>query len=121
MNFMRNVEKKLTATAKSISKASDDIAKITRLKLSIGNEEDRIRRTLYEIGCDLYKDFLAGNVQADQYSSKCTEIKQTEDNIKALKEKILLHKGRKSCTACGTIVNLETNYCPNCGTKFEAQ
>ena len=118
MQFIKNVERKLTATAKTVSRASDDIVKRTKLKLSIGNEEDKMRRTLYEIGCNLYKDFLDGNVQMDKYNSKCAEIKQIEDNIKVLKEKILLYKGSKSCEACGTIVNLETNYCPNCGTKF---
>lgn len=119
MDLLAEIGKKMTETARTITKRSEDIVEMTKLNLAVGNEEDRIKSAFYVIGSELYKDYINGKVQEEYYNSKCIEIKQMEDNIKTIKEKILLLKGRKPCKSCGCIVDLGINFCPNCGSKLE--
>ncbi|HYF81482.1 MAG TPA: zinc-ribbon domain-containing protein [Clostridia bacterium] len=119
MDLLNDIGKKITETAKSVTKKSEDIVEITKLNLTIGSEEDKIKRMFYEIGSELYRSYTNGKPIGDFYDSKCNEVKQIEENIKAIKERILLLKGNKICKTCNTVVDAEVNYCPNCGEKLE--
>lgn len=119
MDLLNDIGKRITKTAKTVTRKSEDIVEITKLNLTIGNEEDKIKRILYEIGSELYRGYTNGKTDGDLYDNKCNEVKQIEENIKVLKERILLLKGNKACTACNSVVGLEVNYCPNCGEKLE--
>ncbi|HYE80675.1 MAG TPA: zinc ribbon domain-containing protein [Clostridia bacterium] len=119
MDLLNGIGKKITATAKTVTRKSEDIVEITKLNLSIGSEEDKVKRLLYEIGSELYRSYVNGKSYGEFYDSKCSEVKQIEENISALKERILLLKGNKACKSCNSVVDLEVNYCPNCGEKLE--
>lgn len=119
MDLLNDIGRKITATAKTVTKKSEDIVEITKLNLAISSEEDKVKRMLYEIGSELYRSYTDGKALGDFYDSRCAEVKQIEDNIKALKERVLLLKGSKTCKTCDSVVELEVNYCPNCGEKLE--
>jgi rRNA maturation endonuclease Nob1 len=122
MDLVNNIGKKVTETAKALTKKSEDIVEITKLNLTIGNEEEKMKRLLFEIGSELYRSYTNGNVQGEElYDRKFSEIAEIENNIKALKEKILLLKGNKTCNNCSSVIGLEVNYCPNCGSKLEKE
>lgn len=117
MDFLADIGKKITETAKTVSKKSEDIVEITKLNLAVGSEEDKIKRAFYEIGSDLYKHFQEGTEFGEFFNSKCLEIREMEDNLAKLKEKILKLKGSKECKECKAVVDIEVNFCPNCGAK----
>jgi hypothetical protein len=119
MDLLNDIGKRITETAKTVTRKSEDIVEITKLNLSIGSEEDKIKRMFYEIGSELYRSYTNGSPMEGFYDSKCNEVKQIEENIKAIKERILLLKGNKACKACSSVVDMEVNYCPNCGEKLE--
>ncbi|MHB1392121.1 MAG: hypothetical protein ACYCYE_03415 [Clostridia bacterium] len=119
MDLLNDIGKKITETAKTVTRKSEDIVEVTKLNLTIGSEEDKIKRMLYEIGSELYRNFTDGKPIENYFDSKCNEVKQIEENIKTLKERILLLKGNKTCKTCNSVVDLEVNYCPNCGEKLE--
>ena len=119
MDLLNDIGKRITETAKTVTRKSEDIVELTKLNLSIGNEEDKIKRMFYEIGSEVYRSYTEGEPIGNLYDSKCSEIKQIEENIKSIKERILLLKGNKSCKACSSVVDMEVNYCPNCGEKLE--
>ena len=121
MDLLNDIGKKITETAKTVTRKSEDIVEITKLNLTIGSEEEKIKRILYEIGSELYRSYTNGKTDGDLYDNKCSEVKQIEENIKALRERILLLKGNKACKACNSVVDLEVNYCPNCGEKLEKE
>lgn len=118
MDLLNDIGRKITATAKTVTKKSEDIVEITKLNLTVSNEEDKVKRMLYEIGSEVYRSYVNGKTFGDFYDSRCAEVKQLEDNIKALKERILLLKGSKLCKACDSVVDADVNYCPNCGDKL---
>lgn len=119
MELLNDIGRKITSAAKSVTKKSEDIVEIAKLNLSIGNEEDKIKKLLYEIGSELYRSYINGQSFGELYDGKCSEVKQHEENIKALRDRVLLLKGNKTCKTCSSIVGLEVNYCPNCGEKLE--
>lgn len=117
MDFLTDIGKKLTETAKTVTKKSEDIVEITKLNIAIGNEEDKIKRMFLEAGSDLYKSFLNGKSFGEYFDGKCAEIKEMEEDLAKLREKILKLKGNKECKNCNAIVDIEVNFCPNCGAK----
>jgi len=119
MDLLNGLGRKITATAKTVTRKSEDIVEITKLNLAIGNEEDKIKRMLYEIGSELYRSYTNGKAFGDFYDGRCAEVKQIEENINTLKERVLLLKGSKICKTCSSVVDLEVNFCPNCGEKLE--
>lgn len=122
MDKLSDIGRKVATAAKTVTKKSEDVVEITRLNLTIGNEEDKIKRLLYEIGSEIYRGYTNGKFidGISEISDKqCEEVKQIEDNIKSLRERILQLKGSRTCSACNSVVALDVNYCPNCGEKLE--
>lgn len=119
MDLLNDIGKRITETAKTVTKKSEDMVEITKLNLAIGSEEEKIKRIFYEIGSELYRSYTNGTTSKELYENKCSEVEQIEEKIKALKERLLLLKGNKVCKNCSSVVNLQVNYCPNCGERLE--
>lgn len=119
MDFLTDIGKKITETAKTVTRKSEDIVEITKLNLAIGSGEEKIKRLFYETGSELYKSFLEGQGFGEYFDAKCNEIKEIEADIARIKERILTLKGNKTCKACSAVVDIEVNFCPNCGEKVE--
>ncbi len=117
MDFLSDIGKKITETAKTVTKKSESLVEITKLNLAIGNEEDKIKKAFLEIGSELYKNFQNGESYGDYFDTKCTEIKEMEENIAKLRERVLSLKGTKTCTGCNEVIDEDVKYCPNCGVK----
>lgn len=119
MNLLNDIGKKISKTAINVTKKSESIVEITKLNLAIGNEEDKIKRMFTEIGSELYRNFLNGQSHGDLFDDKCMDIRELEENIEKLREKVMSLKGTKSCEGCNTSVDSEAKYCSNCGSNTE--
>jgi len=121
MDKLSDIGRKVATAAKTVTKRSEDVVELTKINLTIGNEEDKIKRLLYEIGSELYRSYTNGKSYEGSYDKQCEEVKQLEENIRLLRERMLELKGNRTCTACKSIVSLDVNYCPNCGEKLEKE
>lgn len=121
MDKLSDIGRKVATAAKSVTKKSEDVVEITKLNLTIGNEEDKIKRLLYEIGSELYRGYTSGKAYEGFYGKQCEEVKQIEENISLLRERILVLKGNRTCSRCKSVVSLDVNYCPHCGEKLEKE
>lgn len=119
MSLFENITKKVSNTAKAAAKKSSDLVEVTKLNMSISTEEGKIQSTYGEIGKTVYEAYTKGEDIPEAFKELCDKIKSYEDNIKDLKEKILLLKNTKACPSCGTELEVEIAFCPNCGTKQE--
>ena len=71
-----------------------------------------------EIGKKVYTELKDGKtVTEEDILKKCDEISQTNDEIAKLKDKLLNIKKMKTCAKCGTRINKNDLYCPNCGNE----
>lgn len=117
MSIFEDLTKKVTTTAKSAVRKSGDIVEVTKLNMSISQEEEKIQKTYSEIGKAVYEAFKNGEDTANAAKELCEQIKAYEDNIKDIKQKVLELKRIKVCPGCSTELDLDIAFCPKCGTK----
>jgi hypothetical protein len=120
MDFINNVGKKLGNAAKTATKKSEGLVEITKTNLSIGSEEDKIKKLFTEMGKELYARFANGESFDEPTNGKCAEIKAVEDNIETLKEKVRNLKGHNSSPESITECNSDCNTDCNTEKKDEA-
>lgn len=119
MNIFNDLGKKLGQTAKSVGKKSEELVEVTKLNLAIGNEEDKIKKLLIEIGSEVYGKYSEGENYDGFIDEKCSQIKLIESNINELRSKVKKIKGHKTCSECNTDIFDDVKFCPNCGSKLE--
>lgn len=118
MDFFNNVGKKLGNAAKTATKKSEELVEITKINLSIGNEEDKTKKLFTEMGKELYVRFTNGECFDGPINDKCAQIKAVEDNIESLKEKVKNLKGHNDnpdkiadcISECDSEKKVEANY-----------
>ncbi len=118
MDTLNKIGRKITTTAKTVTRRSEDMVEMTKLNLAISNKEDKINAMFYELGSEVYRSYTNGESLGDLYETKCAEVKLLEGEIRALRERRLALKGNKLCKACDLVVGSHVNYCPNCGEKL---
>jgi uncharacterized coiled-coil DUF342 family protein len=117
MSVFNNFTKKVSETAKAAAKKSGDIVEMTKINMSIGAEEDKIKKAYAEIGKKIYELSASGAEIPESVKEQCDAINTYESTIEELKQKILEYKNIKVCASCGTELDLETVFCPKCGAK----
>lgn len=119
MAFLENLGKKVGEAAQAAAKKSSELVEITKLNVNIGSEEDKIQKIYTQIGKAVYEKYSATGVVDTDVTESCEAIKVHEQNIKALKEKIMEVKSVKQCVSCGTEMDRAQLFCSKCGTKNE--
>ncbi|MGE5614715.1 MAG: hypothetical protein ACM3XR_09940 [Bacillota bacterium] len=119
MSVLDNITRKVTDTAKAAAKISSSVVEVTRLNMSINAEEDKIKKLYTEMGKLLYEDYCDGRTVEGKLLEKCMKIDEIIENIDEMREKILELKNVKACPNCGTVLEMEMEYCHKCGRKQE--
>lgn len=119
MAFLENLGKRVGEAAQAAAKKSGELVEITKLNVNISSEEDKIQKLYTQIGKTLYEKYAATGVADDNAKESCEAVRVHEQNIKALKDKILDLKGAKLCSGCGAEMEKDQLYCSKCGTKSD--
>lgn len=117
MNILDNISKKVTEVAQVAAKKSGEVVEITKLNISINTEEDKIQKLYEEIGRIIYSYFKSQENVPDELKEICSQIHQSETNIKNYKKRILEIKSLKSCVSCGAELERGVKFCPQCGAR----
>ena len=115
MDFFNNLGSKIGKTAKTVAKKSEELVEITKLNLAIGNEEDKIKKLLLEIGSEFYSRYHEGENFDDYLNGKFAQVQEIETRALALKEKSKRLKGFKTCDSCHSDIKEDIKFCPYCG------
>ena len=119
MSMFENITKKVTETAKAAAKKSGDIVEVTKLNVAISTEEDKIEKEYVNIGKIVYESFCKGTNLEAAITECCERISDFRKNVEGMKQKILELKNVKTCPGCKTELEIDTAFCPKCGTKQE--
>jgi Uncharacterized protein conserved in bacteria len=119
MAFLENLGKKVGEAAQAAAKKSGELVEITKLNVNIGSEEDKIQKLYTQIGKAVYDKYSATGESDTSVTENCEAIKLHEQNIKALKDKILEVKSVKHCVSCGTEMEKAQLFCSKCGARNE--
>lgn len=117
MSIFDNISRKVSETAKAAAKKSGDLVEVTKLTMSIGAEEDKIKKTFTEIGKAVYESYKAGDEINDSLRELCAKVESYEKNIESMKQKILELRNVKVCPGCGIELEIDMAYCYKCGLK----
>jgi rubrerythrin len=111
--FFENISKK----AGEAVKKSGDLVEITKLNMNITNEEGKIQTIYKDIGKKVYDNYCNNEKVDELFVDDCTKIKEHENTILDLKNKIMEIKSIKICTNCGAEIDKSVVFCPKCGAK----
>lgn len=117
MAFLENLGKKVGEAAQAAAKKSGELVEITKLNVNIGSEEDKIQKLYTQIGKTVYEKYNATGMADSEVHENCEAIKVHEQNIKALRDKIMEVKSVKQCANCGAEMDKSQLFCAKCGSK----
>lgn len=113
MAFLDDVKR----LGKNIAEKGKDVLEITKLNTQIATEKDKIRELYEKIGQEVYSAYANG--ESSEFVDLCVQIREIENKVKELSDKVLELKNAVKCPNCGAELTKDTIYCPKCGTKVQ--
>lgn len=116
MEIFEKIGDAATKTYKYTADKTSRIAKETKLKMKINEYKTDIKDLYREIGESVYEKFnLHEEIDKEDILEKCREIDGLTEKIIDCKNEILTLKEKKQCKNCYDEIEIDANYCPNCG------
>ena len=123
MDFLDKLSKTASQTYKYTTKQTSKLAKEAKIKMQMSENKAKIEELYEEIGKKLYEHHIKDkdidiDIEAvlEEY---CIQIDELCDQIEDERKELLTLKQRKQCPNCFCEIDLDYNYCPNCGDKQE--
>lgn len=123
MDFLDKLSKTASQTYKYTTKQTSKIAKEAKIKMQMNENKAKIEELYEEIGKKLYEHHIRDkdidiDIEAvlEEY---CIQIDELCDQIEDKRKELLTLKQKKQCPNCFCEIDLDYNYCPNCGDKQE--
>ncbi|MCM8709634.1 zinc-ribbon domain-containing protein [Clostridium sp. SYSU_GA19001] len=114
---LSKVGKFLEEEASNVAQKTGTLYEISKLNISISQEEKKIEDICIKIGHKIYKDYKEKKINDKNLIDKCEEIEKIEKIIESLKKKILKLKDKKQCKKCGAEMERRAAFCPECGKE----
>lgn len=123
MEFFDKLGKKASEAYKITADKTGKIAKETKLKLKMNELKSQVNDIYEEIGRKVYeKHIREENISIkNDLEAECTRIDVLSDEINELLQECLNLKDKKQCPKCYKEIEVEDNFCPNCGEKQTEQ
>ncbi|NBI29636.1 hypothetical protein [Chengkuizengella marina] len=99
-----------------------EVIEINQLKYKISVKQKEIDNKLMYIGEKVYDQYQnQALIELDQdMEIMCKDIEQLKNEIKQIDLQVKELSNKKECS-CGYLVDIDNNYCPVCGHKFEVK
>lgn len=121
MEIFEKIGDAASKTYKFTAEKTSKIAKETKIKMQINEHKRDIKDIYVEIGEAVYEKFVKDEeLDVKGLEQKCEEIQVLSDKIVKCKDEILKLKEKKQCQNCYEEIELDANYCPNCGFHQES-
>jgi len=119
MGFIDDISKKISKGTRIIGQKSGEVFEVTKVKLDIASERDKLEKLYEDIGKMVYEIHKEGSMEIPDISDKCRLIDEVQYKIKSLNRKIVQIKGGSLCKKCGEVVSPTQRYCQHCGRELE--
>ena len=118
MEFLDTLKEKISQTTRVVTKKSNELVEITKLKASAAEVERDISRMFREIGQGLYEAYKTDESYAgaeDAFAS----LDEAHARLAELQGKIGELRNVKKCPVCQKDMERNAEFCSACGAKFE--
>lgn len=118
---LNDLGKIISEKAEVVSKKTEDVVEIQKIKNQIRVMERNNERDLLDIGKMIYEQYKKGVPVDSEFVELCEAISDREDSIEAYNKQVADLKGLEVCENCKEHVDASAAYCPKCGTKIERE
>lgn len=120
MELFEKIGDAASKTYKYTAEKTSKIAKEAKIKMQIGEYKSNIKDIYIEIGENVFEKFVKNEeLDENDLKSKCEEIQEISNKIVECKDEILKLNERRQCKNCYQEIDINSNYCPNCGCEQE--
>ena len=117
-DFLNNLGRAASETAKKAMKASGNVVELTKTSLNIKFDEIKRDSFFREIGKRVYCGYKKCPEGATcDILELCACIDEIEHSIKAQKTKAAHIQNKKFCVDCGIVLAKSVRFCYSCGAK----
>ena len=96
-----------------------DLAEVTKLQLAQKEQERKLEQLYAQLGKSFYEKNPAPAEEEAEFFELVQSITQLKEEIAATKVQLMLLKSGVRCAACGTLMEADAVFCPNCGAQKE--
>jgi RNA polymerase subunit RPABC4/transcription elongation factor Spt4 len=119
MSLWDDISRKVTKGTKVVSQKSGELIEVTKIRLDMASEKDKIRKLYEDIGKAVYSSRKDGVRRESEIEANCQLIDEIQYKIRRLNQKIVQIKGGSLCKRCGQVVGPDQRYCHSCGRELE--
>ncbi len=119
MDILNKIGKNVSNTYKYTAEKTGKIAKETKLKFKISENKSKIMDIYEKIGQKVYEKHIREeniDIKVD-LAEDCAEIDFLSNEIEEARKEILNLKDKKQCKKCFYEMEINYNFCPECGKK----
>lgn len=117
MGIFNKATNMVEVMGKNVSKAAKDNMEIVKCSAAIETCEEKIKEMYQEIGKRYYH--AEDEMTRDLFEDLFIVIKENEEQIYELKQRLHALKGVEVCKKCGAELKKGTNFCQWCGTPVD--
>lgn len=122
MEIFEKIGDAASKTYKFTAEKTSKFAKETKIKMQINEHKGDIKDLYIEIGEAVYQKFVKDEeLDMDDLQLKCEQIQHLSEKIVECKDEILKLKEKRQCKNCYEEIEINANYCPNCGCEQEKE
>lgn len=121
MDFFDKLGKQASKTYKYTTEKTSKIAREAKLKMQMNEHKGQIEELYNQIGKRMYENHIIDDeVDIDiekEVEEYFIQIDEICDRIEEERKEILTLREKKQCPNCFCEIELDYNYCPNCGDE----
>lgn len=121
MDFFDKLGEQASKTYKFTAEKTSKLAKEAKLKMKMNEHKAQVEDLYREIGKKMYMHHVNDktldiDIEA-VLEEECIQIDELCDRIEEERKELLTLKDKKQCPNCFCEIELEYNFCPNCGDE----
>lgn len=121
MDFFDKLGKQASKTYEYTTKKTSKLAREAKLKMQMNEHKGKIEELYEEIGKKMYEHHVndqALDIDIESILEEyCIQIDELCDRIEEERKELLTLREKKQCPNCFCEIELDYNYCPNCGDE----
>ncbi len=119
MGFFEDLSKKVSDATNSAKETTSKMAKESKLKKSISENESKINNMYSEVGRKVLEQKGNNEQVANTLEEYAGKIQALKDEIVSFRNEILLLNNKKRCPKCNAEVDSTSAFCPTCGADLK--
>lgn len=118
-DFFEDLGKRITETAEAVSKKTEEVVGVQKIKSQIRVLERNNEKDFQTIGKMVYDKFKQGEVSDVKFIELCEAVEERKESVEAYLKEIAGLQGKDICPNCKNHIEPDMAYCPKCGTRLE--